>query len=99
MTISLAGSRLDAVCLSLQPPARATDHLRGCCRPPNRRIDPRQLVVLDSMGCDPGFDLVETEPEMPADSEGRDRVRVPPAGAAVDEGLGHAHQLGDLLNR
>ena len=55
--------------------------------------------MLDSMGCDPGLNLVETEPEMPTDSEGRDRVRVPPAGAAVDEGFGHAHQLGDLLNR
>ena len=55
--------------------------------------------MLDSMGCDPGLDLVETEPEMPAEPEGRDRVRMPPAGAAVDEGFGHAHQVGDLFNR
>lgn len=54
--------------------------------------------MLDSMGCDPGLDLVEPESEVTPEAITGDRVAVTPTGAPVDERLLDLHQLGDLID-
>lgn len=50
------------------------------------------------MSLDPGFDVVELEPEMTAETVVGDGIAVPARRASIDEGFRHADQLRDLLD-